>query len=283
MGRLARGEKDPDRGERFRDVWRALFPGQPRAYAGEMLGGVSGGTIRNWELGGAFPDAALERLQELGVSLDYLLRGEGSPVREDAGEDVVPGAAASAAAAPVSEAADPRQIARIIGANLKHLRKLRFPGWGGQKKFADFLGISPNDLCVYEYGRSAPNEHRIGEIANRLGMTLDALRVPLPDVVVPPPPSPAAGEGAFASSEKAWRARVDELRHTVARLEGRLEAIEEQNALLNREIGEAREENFMLRSLLYGDDSPGAKKRRETLFEHLKPAIAEMISRRGAF
>ncbi len=276
MGRLTRGEKNAGRGERFRDIWRGLFPGQPRAYAGEMLGGVSGGTIRNWELGGAFPETALERLRELGVSLDYLLRGEGSPMIENDGED--------AAAEPASEAADPRRIARIIGANLKHIRKQRFPGWGGQKKFADFLGLSPNDLCVYEYGRSAPNEHRIGEIAARLGMTLDELRAPLPDVVVAPVPTrPASGEGSLAGSEKAWRAKVDELKRSLARLEGRLEAMEEQNAGLNKRIEEMREENFMLRSLLYGDDSPEAKKRRQLLFEHLTPAIVELVKRRGAF
>lgn len=280
MARLARGEKDSERGKRFRAIWQGLFPGQPRAYAGEMLGGISGGTIRNWELGGALPVEVLTRLEQLGVSLDYLLRGEGSPMRETAHDS-----GGTAAATPSAEAAapDPKRLARIIGANLKHLRKQRFPGWGGQKKFADYLGLSANDLCVYEYGRSMPNEHRLEEIAGRLGLAAGDLCRPLPDVTVAAAPAAAAAAGPLASSEKAWRDRVDELKRTVARLEGRLEVMEEQNAQLNRKVDELQEANYTLRNLLYVDDTPEARGRRDALLERLGPAIADLVKRREVF
>lgn len=82
----------------------------------------------------------------------------------------------------------------VFGANLKHLRRQRFPGWGGQRRFADFLNLSPNDLSVYENGRAMPNEQRLEEMASRLSMTVDELKKPLAGVAAPKAEEPAADE-----------------------------------------------------------------------------------------
>lgn len=167
-----------------------------------------------------------------------------------------------------------KELARVIGANLKFLRKQKFPGWGGQKRFADFLGINPNDLCVYEYGRSVPNEQRLNDFAGILGLTADALRSPLPGVKVPPAMSLA---GPTAASERVWRERVDELKQTVARLEGKLEATQAQVAHLEDQASKLREANYVLRSLLYADDTEDATRRRQRVLERLDVSTAQLM------
>lgn len=273
MARTKRSERDVSRGERFRAVCQRLFPGRPRAFVAERLGGVSGGSIRNWELGQSISPEALTLLERLGVSMDYLLRGEG--------EQMLPPADMAAVTAPVpSDADDPKYLARVMGANLKHLRKQRFSGWGGQKKFADFLGISANDLCVYEYGRGLPNEQRLAAIALKVELTPEQLRQPLPGVVVPPPPAPVDRTGYLsgqaAGTDAALRERVDDLKRQVARLEGRLEASQEQIVRQQEQIRKLQEANYALRHLLYVNDSPDSQRRRERLLESLEPTIAEL-------
>ena len=172
---------------------------------------------------------------------------------------------------------DPKWLARVIGANLRHFRKKMFPGWGGQKQFAKFLGLAANDLCVYEYGRIVPNEARQEEIARRLGLTPEQLRLPLPGVVVPPSSPPGA------ATDAAWRTRVEEMQRSLARMEGRMEALQEELARQRERADRLQEANHVLRHLLYGDDSPEAKARRERVIEHLAPSIAELVGRRNEF
>ena len=269
MARRKRSEKDESRGERFCEICERLFPGQPRAYIAEMLGNVSGGSIRNWEMGQSIAPDALLILERMGVSLDYLMRGEGEPMLP---VDNIP-APQPTPAQPEME--DQRYTARAIGANLKYLRQQRYSGWGGQKKFADFLGINPNDLCVYEYGRSVPNEERLTQIADRLGITAEQLLHPLPGVTVPPAIS--SDTVVMPAGDKMVRERLDELRRQVARLEGRIEAAQDQIASLRSENQSLRDVNYGLRHLLFSDDSPDGKARREQMLESLEPSIAEQI------
>lgn len=183
---------------------------------------------------------------------------------------------------------DSRQLAKIIGANLKFLRKQRFPGWGGQRRFADFLNLSPNDLCVYEYGRSAPNEQRLEEIAARLELGAEQLRTPLPGV------KPDKGKKTFAEADadessdsgitpEEWRLRVEELERQVARLEGRIEVYEKMEERLNSRVNELQEANFILRNLLYVEDTPEARERRDKVLERLGPSMSEMVKLHEAF
>lgn len=274
MAREARSQKDAARGERFRSICRELFPGQSRASIGERLGGMSGGSVRNWEQGYSIAPDALAELTRLGVSLEFLLEGRGEPMLFRTGPSV---------GAPELPAPPHKLAARIIGANLKLLRKQRFSGWGGQRRFADFLNITPNDLCVYEYGRSAPSEQRLEEMARRLGMTAEQLQQPLPGVEMP---SPAMGEmdlGPLAASERIWRERVDDLKQTVARLQGRLEATEEQNARLEEQNARLREANYVLRNLLYVDDTDEARMRRDRVLERLEPSITQLVKQPEIF
>lgn len=279
MARTGGAKKNPARGERFRAICRGLFPGQSRASVAQLLGGVSGGTIRNWELGHGVSEDALARLEEMGVSLEYLLDGEGPPmIPRPEGAETPDGNGADASPSP-----DPKLQARVVGANLKHLRKQRFPGWGGQKRFAAFLGISANDLCVYEYGRGLPNEQRLDEIAARLELSPDDLRRPLPGVTVARPPQANHLTGPLASAEKAWREKADELRQTVARLEGRLSLLEEQNADLSEQVKDLREANYVLRNLLYVEESTEARQRRDRVLEKLAPSIGELVRKSEVF
>ncbi len=183
--------------------------------------------------------------------------------------------------------ADPRNTARIVGANIRHLRKQRFPGWGGQRRFAEFLNISPNDLSVYEKGRAVPNEFRLAEMALRLELKPDDLKRPLPGVLVAPdgavddpPLPPANGDDPEAAD---WRDRALELEETVLRLEGRLEAYAEQAKRHEEKIRTLQEANFILRHLLYVDASPEAKARREAVLKKLDPAIGELVRFKDAF
>lgn len=263
--------RDEARGERFREVCRLLFPGLARAAIGARLGGVSGSSIRNWERGTSIPEDALERLKDLGMSPEYLIGGVGSPLlngngnerhRQPENDELFIGAN------------ETKAQARIIGANLKHLRKQKFPGWGGQKRFADFLSINPNDLCVYEYGRSAPNEARLEELARRLDLSPDDLRHPLPGVKVP---SLETLNSPTAATESVWRDRVEELKQQVVRIEGKLEAVQEQNEKLEQQLGKLRDANYVLRSLLYGDDTEESRERKKRVMEKLDASISVLM------
>lgn len=283
MARVVRSEKDEVRGERFRDICRKLFPGRSRADVGAVLGGVSVSTIRNWEKGYPVSLDVLSRLEQLGVSLAYLLRGEGpvaaqvqAPAPISAAPDPV-----AAAGHPPADAGDPKRLARIIGANLRHLRKKLFPGWGGQKKFAEYLGLAANDLCVYEYGRIVPNELRQEEMAKRLGLTLNELREPLPGVTVPPPPTAVAG--ALEPAEQARRELEGEIRQQVARLEGRLDAVQAQVRDQDERILRLQESNYALRLLLYEAMPSENRERREALMERLEQSIRDLSRRRDSF
>jgi len=152
-----------------------------------------------------------------------------------------------------------------------------FPEWGGQKRFAEFLGLSANDLCAYEYGRMAPNERRQEDIARRLGLSAAQLRSPLPGVAVPPPARGRAADGT------AWQPQIDELRRALARQEGRLEALREELARERGRTAALQEANYALRHLLYGDDSPEARARRERVLGRLAPSIADWVRQSGGF
>lgn len=191
----------------------------------------------------------------------------------------------------MARAIENRQLAKIIGANLKFLRKQRFPGWGGQRRFADFLNLSPNDLCVYEYGRSAPNEQRLEEIAARLDLDAGQLRTPLPGVTPDKGKKTSAdmdedelpdSEISSISSEE-WRQRVEELERQIARLEGRIEVYEKMEERLNSRVNELQEANFILRNLLYVEDTPEARERRDRVLERLGPSMSEMVKLHEAF
>ena len=172
---------------------------------------------------------------------------------------------------------DSKRRARVIGSNLRFLRKQRFPGWGGQKNFADFLGISPNDLCAYEYGRTSPSEFRLEDIAKRLGIASRTLMAPLPGVTPLPPGEPAS------APEKDWRDQVDKLRQDMARLEGRNEILREQIAEREGHIQRLQEANYLLRDLLYADSTPEAAARRSKMLERISPSIAELIHKSEEF
>lgn len=180
----------------------------------------------------------------------------------------------SEARSSLSAETDPKMLARVIGANLKYLRKQKFPGWGGQKRFADFLKVNPNDLCVYEYGRSAPNEQRLEDFAKLLDLRPDDLRSPLPGVKVLPADK---GGAPMAAVEHVWRDRVDSLKQMVAKLEGKLEVMEDQNQRLEEQVAKLREANFVFRSLLYTDDTDEAEQRRKRVLERLDSSIARLM------
>lgn len=287
MGRTRRLEVNTARGERFRDACRALFPGQPRVQVGERLGGVSGGTVRNWEIGQAPSPEALSCLEEFGVSLEWLLEGRGEMMapapaaKKKAPAGSGAGAAQDKAAVSPFATMEPKLLARVIGANLKHLRRQRFPRWGGQKRFAEFLGLSANDLCVYEYGRAVPNEYRLAAIAERLDMTPEELCRPLEGVAVPE----AAAEPPASPQETvpADGGEVEALRREIARLEGKLEMLAEQNAAQAERIERLQEADYALRHILYLDDSPDARERRGRLMERLDPTIRELVRKRDIF
>ena len=172
---------------------------------------------------------------------------------------------------------DSKTRARVIGANLRFLRRERFPGWGGQKNFADFLGISPNDLCAYEYARTAPSELRLEDVAGRLGLTPAELMTPLPGVTPLPPDAP------IPAKERDWREQADELARDVARLEGGNAVLREQLDERDRRIQLLQEANYILRSLLYSDATPEAATRRRKVLERLSPAMADLIRKHEEF
>ena len=273
MTRTTRAEKDPIRGERFRAICQALFAGRSRSEMGRVLG-VSSGAIRNGEQGYPLSAEAIGSLEAHGASMAYLLRGEGSPLvaipQEPSGTKATEASSPTEAPVVAVDPGDPKWVARAIGANLRHFQKKMFPGWGGQKRFAEFLGLAANDLCVYEYGRIVPNESRQEEIARRLGLTPEQLRTPLPGVVVSPPT-------AVARSDAAWQVRTEELQRSLARMEGRLEAMQEELIRQREQTERLREANIVLRHLLYGDDSPEARARRERVVECLAPSIADLV------
>lgn len=281
MSRAKRIEKDVERGVRFQKIRHALFPGQPRVQVGASLGGVSGGTVRNWELGRTPSPEALSALEGLGISLEYLLHGTGGMHASPSAESQLEPETAGTQLAVLN----PKLLARIIGANLRHLRRERFPHWGGQKKFADYLGISPNDLCVYEYGRAVPNESRLQEMAERLELTPDELCRPLEGVLVPEEGEERGreGEDEREGEESELLDRIEELKREVAHLEGRMELLQEQNEGQERRIRQLQEANFVMRDLIYANDSSEAKERREQIFSRISPAITDLVKHGEAF
>ena len=180
------------------------------------------------------------------------------------------------------EMSDSKSLARVVGANLAFLRKQRFPGWGGQKRFAEFLGLTPNELCIYEYARCVPNEKRLEDIASKLGLAPEDLLRPLKGVLVPDDVSRLDG-GMSTPREKRLERRIGELKEMLAKLEGRCEAIEEQNRNLLAENRDLREANIVLGNLLYFDDSPEARARRDRLLERLGPSMAKLVKDPAAF
>ncbi|MCC8191011.1 MAG: helix-turn-helix domain-containing protein [Planctomycetes bacterium] len=255
-------DNDPERGRRFMEICDRLFPGVSRAELAEKLGGVSSGTIRNWEIGRGLSRGILARLESLGVSLEYLLHGTGQPLtapRDDA-EPATPPPALSPAEA--------------LAANMRHLRKERFPGWGGQRRFAEFLGISANDLCIYEYGRALPNEQRLEDMAARLGLEPDSLVRLLPGVA-PVRSSPPTSAVAVMDSrvDDAGQRELETLRREIAVLQAKNEVLQAQVAAQEERIHELREANFALRSAFYLENTPEGAERRRRLLEKLEASL----------
>ncbi|MDR3211647.1 MAG: hypothetical protein LBU79_07010 [Planctomycetota bacterium] len=176
-----------------------------------------------------------------------------------------------------------KNLSEIFSANLTHLRRQLFPGWGGQKRFAEFLGLTPNDISSYKYGRCLPSEERLQDIATRLGMTPEDLCRPLPGVKQTPLPTGKTEDDAALVAEAAWQEREAELKHAVARLEGMVEVLQGQNEQQNKLLNQLQEANFVLRDLLYVGDAPEAKRRREEILERVSPEIIKLVRLSEAF
>lgn len=268
MPRKALMAKDKERGERFVEVCRLLFPGLNRTELAKELGGVSAGTLRNWEAGQGISRTILSRLEGMGISLDYLLHGIGQPL-STLERKVTP---------------DALSPAETLAANLRHLRRKRFHGWGGQRRFAEFLGISANDLCVYEYGRAIPNEQRLEDMARRLELAPEALLRLLPDAEPTPPPARAAtdfSEARMAAMERSER--EDKLQREVARLEAMNEVLRHQATAREERIRDLEAANLTLRSVIFMEDTPEGAERRRRLLESFEQSIAELIGKREVF
>ena len=69
--------KDLDRAKYFVRICDLLFPDLSNQAIGERLGGYPEGTIRNWKKGGSIGNTAVYHLGKMGVSMEYLFRGEG--------------------------------------------------------------------------------------------------------------------------------------------------------------------------------------------------------------
>lgn len=284
MSRAKRVDKDTQLGARFLEIRHALFPGQPRVQVGLALGGVSGGTVRNWELGRTPSPEALAALEGMGISLEYLLHGKGPMHLPPTVETQIEPETAGVQLAVLN----PKLLARIIGANLRHIRRERFPHWGGQKKFADFLGISANDLCVYEYGRAVPNEPRLHEIAERLEMSVDDLCRPMDGVTIPEEDDDQRNQIRNTQvirreEESELLDRIEELKREAAHLQGKVELLQELNAAQEERIRKLQEANYVLRDLIYASDSPEVQARREQLFSRISPAISDLVKHGDAF
>lgn len=265
------------RGERFKIVCGILFPGRSRCDIGKELNHVSGTTIRNWEKGYPLPLDAVSRLEEMGASVPFLLRGEGEPLAT-----IPDGSDHSLAGSGPNIKVDARRLAKVIGANLRHLRAERFPGWGGQKKFAEFLGITPNDLCVFEHGRQVPNRHKLSELSTKLDLGAEGLLNPLPGVKMPVAASPRVSPPSVQTKILSDH-RVGELEQALARSEGKNEALAEQIRQQQQQIRELQEINSQLKGIIYSEDAPEAKLWRKRLFEQLNPSISELLANREAF
>lgn len=77
MPRKSFNDENVSRGRNFEKICEILFPGDSRRIIGAKLGGVSEGTIRNWEEGKPIANKALAELERRGVSLAWLFRSEG--------------------------------------------------------------------------------------------------------------------------------------------------------------------------------------------------------------
>ena len=163
-----------------------------------------------------------------------------------------------------------------FAANMRHLRRDRYPGWGGQRRFAEFLGISPNDVSVYEYGRALPNEARLDEIAGKLGFTAGELLNPLPGVDFDSVPK-RGGSAAKALAEEVGAGNEESARWEIAKLTAKVELLQEQLAAREERIRELEEANIVLRSAYYLEDTPDAAERRKQLLERLAPTIAGLM------
>lgn len=77
MSRKSINDDNLSRGKNFVKICEILFQGDSRRVIGAKLGGVSEGTIRNWEEGKPIANKALSELERRGVSLAWLFRNEG--------------------------------------------------------------------------------------------------------------------------------------------------------------------------------------------------------------
>jgi transcriptional regulator with XRE-family HTH domain len=238
-----------------------FFLGLNRAGIARKLGVVSPGTVRDWEAGAGFSRETLVRLESLGVSMGYLLGGAGTPL-----------------GGPVEKVPSPAPLpspAEALAANLRHLRRERFRGWGGQRRFAEFLGISANDLCVYEYGRSLPNEQRLEDMAAKLGLGPNVLLSLLPGVNPSPPFSKAGTDLSDGKANEAARnGEAELLRREMLRLEAMNEVLKDRIASQEKRIRELEGINLALRGIVYAEDTFAGAERRRRLLEKLDPFFA---------
>ena len=84
MARQHFDDTDVKRGLRLRNIRKKVFSDAGRDAVAMQLGGFSGSTLQNWEDGKPIANTALTKILEAGVSLKYLLTGEGPMIVESA-------------------------------------------------------------------------------------------------------------------------------------------------------------------------------------------------------
>ena len=70
----------------------------------------------------------------------------------------------------------PDNLRAIIARNIKNCRMRKYPGWGGGKRCAEAMGVSPQQWSPWECGKRTPDEVRLAAIAEHFGVTSEFLR-----------------------------------------------------------------------------------------------------------
>lgn len=68
------------------------------------------------------------------------------------------------------------RLRNIIANNIRQCRLRKYPGWGGSKRCAEALGVSPQQWSPWERGKRTPDEYRLALIAEHFGVTIEYLR-----------------------------------------------------------------------------------------------------------
>lgn len=70
----------------------------------------------------------------------------------------------------------PVDLRTNVATNIRNCRNFKYPQWGGAKKCAEDLGVSPQQWSQWERGAHMPDEYRMMEIAEFFGVTIEYLR-----------------------------------------------------------------------------------------------------------